>query len=102
MQSDLANMSAEGPGTVMVLAMHVVGDSSANRHKTSAGSHWKEPSLGKKNVDDSGEADPAFAANHSTGFVKTENPVETPAVDKPAPSVETRIPIAATESIRKQ
>ena len=102
MQGDLANVSTEGSSAVMVLTVDVVGNRSANGNEASARRDGKEPSLGKKYVDNIGEADAAFAAEHASGFVETEDAVETAAVDQFAAGVETRVAVAAAEAIREQ
>jgi hypothetical protein len=102
MQANLPDVRAEGSGAVMILAMHVVRDRSADRNKASSGSNGQEPSLRQKHVDDVGKADAAFAAHHARGFVKPEDAVEATAVDQIAAGVETRVAVAASQSIRKQ
>src|SRR5208282_38544 len=102
MQSDLADVSTEGSSAMMVLTVHVIGDGSTYSDEAGAGRDGKEPSFGKKNVDDVGEAHAAFAAKHAGGFVETEDTVETGTVDQFAVGVETGIAVAAAEAIRKQ
>ena len=102
MQSDLLNMSAEASRAVMVFAMNVVGDCSANGNEARAGRDGKEPSLRQKHIDDVREADAAFAAQHPSEFVESENAVEAAAVDQFAAGVETGIAIAASKAIREQ
>src|SRR3984893_5087158 len=66
MQSDLADVSAEGPSTVMVLTMHVVGNGPAHGNEARARGDWQEPSFREKYVDDIGEANAAFAPQHAS------------------------------------
>ena len=97
MQSDLANVSAEGSSAVMVLAVNIVGDRSAHGDEARAGRDRKEPSFRKKYVDDVGEADAAFATQHASGFVETQNAVEAAAVDQLTARVEARVAITAAQ-----
>ena len=102
MQSDLADVNSKGSSAVMVLAVDVVGNRSAHGNEASAGRDGKKPSLRKEYVDDVGEADAAFATEHASGLVETENAVETAAVNQVAAGVETRVAITAPEAIREQ
>ncbi len=102
MQTDLADVSAEGPSTVMVLTVDVVGDCAANGDEACAGRDRKEPSFREKYVDDVGEADAAFAAKHASRFVESEDAVKAPAVDQFSAGVETRVAIAASKAIGEQ
>ena len=72
------------------------------RDEAGAGRDGQEPSFRKKYVDDVGEADSAFAAQHASRLVETENAVETAAVDQFAASVETGIAVAAAKTIGEQ
>jgi hypothetical protein len=51
--------------------------------------------LGEKYVDDIGEADAAFAAEHSSRFIKSENAIQSPAINQFAGGVEARVAITA-------
>src|SRR6267143_450749 len=102
MQADLANVSAEGSGTVMVLTMHVVGNGPAHGNEARARRDQQKPSFREKYVDDIGKADATFAAQHASGFVEPEDAVEAAAVDQFAAGVETRVPVAAAETIWEQ
>src|ERR1035438_2570111 len=102
MQADLADVRAESPRTVVVLAVDVVSDSPADSDKASAGRDGKEPPFREEYIDDVGEAHAAFAAQHPRGFIETQEAVEAPAVDQFATGVETRIAVAASQAIGKQ
>ena len=102
MQADLADVSAESSSAVMVLTVDVVGDGSADGDEAGAGRDGKKPSFRKKYVDDVGEADAAFAAQHASRFVETEDAVQSAAVDQFAAGVETRVAVAAAEAVGKQ
>src|SRR5260370_23566538 len=102
MQADLANVSAEGSSTVMVLTVDVVGNSSTDCDEARAGRDGKEPSFRKEYVEDVGEADAAFAAEHDSRFVESEDTVEAATVDQSTAGVETRVSIAAAEAIGEQ
>ena len=52
MQADLADVSAKGSGAVMVLAVNIVGNRSADGDEAGAGRDGKEPAFGKKYVDE--------------------------------------------------
>ena len=96
------DVSAEGPGTVMVLTVDVVGDGSADGDEARAGRDRKKPSFREKYVDDVGEADAAFAAQHASRFVESEDAVKAAAIDQFAAGVETRVAIAAAQTIGEQ
>jgi hypothetical protein len=102
MQADLANVSAESPSAMMVLAVDVVGDGSANGDESRAGRDRKKPSSREEYVEDIGEADAAFATEHASRFVESEDSVKAAAIDQLAAGVETRVAIAAAEAIREQ
>ena len=51
---------------MMVLAVDVIGNRSANGNEAGARSDGKEPSLREKYVDDVGKADAAFTAEHAS------------------------------------
>ena len=102
MQRNLADVSSEGSRTVMVLAVDVVGNGSADGNEARAGRDGKEPSLRKEYVENIGEADAAFAAEYARRFVETENAVETATVDQFAAGVETRIAVTAAEAMGEQ
>jgi len=102
MQSDLANVSAEGSSAVMVLTVNVVGNSTADGDEASAGRNGKKPSSREEYVDDVGETDAAFAADHASGFVETEDAIESATVNQFSSGVETRVAIAAAEAIGQQ
>jgi hypothetical protein len=86
----------------MVLTVDVVGNRSAHGNEAGAGRDGKKPSLRKEYVDDVGEADAAFATKQASGFVETEDAIETAAVDQSAAGIETRVAVAAAEAIREQ
>src|SRR5665811_924838 len=102
MQADLADVSAEGSSAVMVLTMNVVGDGSADSDKAGSGRDGKKPSFREEYVEDVREADAAFATEHASGFIETEDAVETAAVDQFAAGVETRVAVTAAEAIGEQ
>ncbi len=70
--------------------------------EASAGRDRKEPSFREEYIDDVGEADAAFAAEHAGGFVETENAVEAAAVNQFASGVETGVAVTAAEAIGEQ
>jgi hypothetical protein len=102
MQSDLADVSAEGSSAVMVLTVNVVGNGSADGDEAGAGRDGKEPSFTEEYADDVGKADAAFAADHASGFVETEDAVESATVNQLSSGVETRVAVAAAEAIGQQ
>jgi hypothetical protein len=67
---------------MMVLTVDVVGNSSSDSDELRAGGYGQEPSFGKKDLDDVGEADAAFTTQDAGGRVKSENAVEAAAVDQ--------------------
>ena len=102
MQADLVNVTAESSSAVMVLAVDVVGDGPANSNEASARRDGKKPSSRKKYIENVGQADTTFAANHARRFVETENAVEASAVDQFAAGVETRITVTTSETMGEQ
>ena len=101
-RADLADVSTESSSTMMVLTVDVVGDGSADSDEASAGRDRKEPSFREKYVENVGEADAAFAAEHASRFVESEDAVKAAAVDQFSAGVETRVAIAAAEAIGEQ
>src|SRR5215469_3789430 len=102
MQGEPLNVSAKGAGTVMVLTMDVVGDRAADGHEARAWSDGHKPAFGEEGLDDIRKAHAAFAANHSRGFVETQNSVQTMAVDEIATRVQAGITVAAPRTKGKQ
>jgi len=102
MEADLANVSAESPSTMMILAVDVVGDGSADGDESRAGRDRKKPSFREEYVDDIGEADSAFATEHASRFVESKDAVKAAAIDQLAASVETRVAIACGRAIGEQ
>ncbi len=102
MQSKLAHVSSEGSGTVMVLAVYIIGDGSADGDESRARSDRKKPAFGQKYVNDVRESDAAFAAQHARRFIETENAIQAPAVDKCSAGIETGVAVAATKTVGKQ
>ena len=96
------NVGAQGAGTVVVFAVHVIGDGTAHGDEAGSRRDGEKPSLGKKYVDDIVKSDSAFAADHSRGLVEAENPVETMTLDQIAARVETRITVTPPQAKRKQ
>jgi hypothetical protein len=101
-QCNALNMRTKRPGTVMVLAVHVVGDGAPHGHKGRPRRDGQKPTFGQKDIEDFGQADTAFATHDSRGFVETENTVETAAFDEFAVAVQARIAIAASQTKGKQ
>lgn len=102
MKGNLANVIAKGPGTMMVLAVYVIGDCPGHGDEAGSRRDWQEPSLGKKYVDNIAESDTALAAHHSGGFVETKNAVEAMTLDQVAACVEARIAVTPAQAKRKQ
>jgi hypothetical protein len=86
----------------MVLTVNVVGNSTADGDEASAGRNGKKPSSREEYVDDVGEAETAFAADHASGFVETEDAVDSATVNQLSSGVETRVAVTAAEAIGKQ
>jgi hypothetical protein len=84
---------------VVVLAVDVVGNRSANGDKAGAGRDGKKPPSREKYLDDVGEVDSAFATQHARGLVEAENAVETAAVNQFTASVEARITITPAKAV---
>src|SRR4029077_12194868 len=96
------DVSAKGSRTVMILPVDVVGNRSADGDEARAGRDWKEPSFRDEYVENIGKADTAFAAQHASRFVESENAVKAAAIDQLAARIETRDPITAAKAIGKQ
>src|SRR5271165_3060176 len=102
MQCDLADVVSEGSSTMMVLPVDVIGNGSADGNKARPGRDGKEPSFRQEYVENIGEADATFAAQHACRFVETEDAVEPATVDEFAAGVETRIAVTAAEAKGEQ
>jgi len=66
MQGDLEDVSSKGSSAVMILAVDVIGDGSADRHNAGAGSDGKKPSFRKEYIEEVGEADAGFTAEQAS------------------------------------
>ena len=102
MECNLVNMSAKGPSAVMVLAVYIVCDRPAYSDETCPRRDGEKPPFGKKYVDKIAESDATLAADHTRGFVETQNPVEATTLDQPAACVEARITVTPAPAKRKQ
>lgn len=102
MKGNLMDVSAKGSGTVMVLAMHVVGDCPAHGDEAGSRCDREKPPLGKKYIDNVAESNTALAADNSRGLVESENPVEAMTLDQVAACVEAGIAITPALAKREQ
>src|SRR5271156_3336397 len=102
MQANLTDVRTESSGAVVILSMDVIGDRSADGDEASAGSDRKEPSFREKHIDDVGEADSAFAAQHAGGFIEGQQAVQSPAIEEFTPCVETGVAVTASQTVGKQ
>lgn len=102
MEGNLVNVSAKGPCAVMVLAMYVVCDCPAHSDETCSRRDREKPPFRKKYVDKIAESDATLAADHTRGFVETQNPVEAITLDQAAACVEARIPVTSALAKGKQ
>ncbi len=87
---------------MVILAVNIIGNGTADGDESGARSDGNEPSLRKKYFDDVRKTDAAFAAQHSGGFVETKNTVESAAIDQFASRIETGVAITSPEAIRQQ
>ena len=94
-QFEGADMVAKGAGTVMVLAMHVVGHRPAQGHEAGAGGDGQKPALGDDEVEDLRQQDPGLGAQDALFGVEGDEPVQAAAEQEVTAVVETDIPIAA-------
>src|SRR5260370_10030521 len=99
MQTDLADVSAEGSSTVMILTVNVVGDDSADSNEARARRDGKKPSFRKEYIENIGKAGATFAAQHPSRFVEPAHPVEATAVAQFSAGVETGVAVAPAERI---
>ena len=95
MECNLVNVCAKGPCAVMVLAMYVVCDCPAHSDETCSRRDGEKPAFRKKYVDKIAERDATLTADHTRGFVETQNPVQATTLDQAAACVEARIPVTA-------
>lgn len=102
MEGNLVNVSAKGPCAVMVLAMYVVCDCPAHGDETCSRRDGEKPPFRKKYVDKIAESNATLAADHTRGFVETQNPVEAITLDQAAACVEARIPVTSALAKGKQ
>jgi hypothetical protein len=91
----------EGSSTMVILAMHVVGDASANRREPGSGSHRKEPAPGHEQPDDFGERRSTFTFENARPLIERSESRHSRSIEKRLPVVETDIAIAAPESTRQ-
>ena len=96
------NVSAKGTCAVMVLAVYVVCDCPAHSDEAGSRRNGQKPPSGKKYVDKIAESDATLAADHTRGFVETQNPVEAATLDQVAACVEARIPVTSAPAKGKQ
>jgi len=102
MKGNLANVSAKGTGTVMILAVHVVCDCPTHGYEACSRRDREKPSFGEKYVDNIAESDTALAADYPRGFIESENSVEAMTLDQVAACVEARVPVTPAQAKRKQ
>lgn len=102
MEGNLVNVSAKSPCAVMVLAMYVVCDCPAHSDETCSRRDGEKPPFRKKYVDKLAESDATLAADHTRGFVETQNPVEAITSDQAAACVEARISVTSALAKGKQ
>lgn len=96
------NVSAKGPCAVVVLPMHVVCDCPAHSDEACSRRDREKPTFGKKYVNKIAKRDTTLAADHSRGFVETQNPIEATTLDQVAACVKARIAVAPALAIGKQ
>jgi hypothetical protein len=102
MECNLVNVSAKGPGAVMVLPMHVICDCPAHGDETCSGRDGEKPSFREKYVDKIAESDATFAADHTRRFVKSQDPIEATTLNQSASCVQARISVTSAPAIGKQ
>ena len=87
---------------MMVLAMDVVRDCTAQGNKACAWCDWEKPPLGEEYSDNVGKGQTTLAAHHASRFVETQNAIEPMTLYEVAAGIETRIAVTATYTKGKQ
>ena len=73
-QVEPRHVPAEGTGAVMVLAVYVAGDHTANGHEPGARRDRDEPAPGHEDLDDVGQKDAGLAGEQACRLVEGEHP----------------------------
>src|SRR5579863_684709 len=95
-------MATEGAGAVVVLAMHVVCDGSAERNESGSWSNRQKPPLRQSQLDHVVEGDTCLAAEDPKAWIEGDEAIEMTRTEANAAIVETVIAVAAAKTIRQQ
>lgn len=87
---------------MMVLAVNIVGDGAANRHKFRAWRDWQEPTAWDDNFQQIAQCDAGFNPNSSAFPVKIEDAIYGKTIQQFATVIQARVAIAAAKSIGQQ
>ena len=90
-----AHMVAERTQPVVILAMHVVGDGSADCNQLRARRHGQQPTVGDRQPLDIAQQHARFAANHPAFAVIRHQMIQPPREPERSARIQARIAIAA-------
>ena len=87
---------------MMVLAVNIVGDCAANRHKLRAWRDRQEPTVWNDNFQQIAECYAGFNTNSSAFPVKIEDAIYGKTIQQFAAVIQARVTVAPPKSIRQQ
>src|SRR5688572_18999653 len=85
---------------MMIIAVHVIGDRSADRDLQRPRRHRQEPPPRHRQPDDVGQQHTGFAADHAGVRVEGDEAIEPARVEQDTPVVEAHVAVAATVAMR--
>ena len=94
-------MAAEGPGAMMVLAMHVIGDGAANGQEPGSRHGRQDPSGRNREVENSRKLNARLASHRAAVDVEGQETVQVSAFDQRTARVETAVAIASAVAERQ-
>ena len=97
-QLKAGNMIAEGCGDVMIFAMHVIRNRSADGDIFCAGSDGQEPAARDGKLQDLIQRDPAFASQQAGGRLKVQKAIQAQGREHRTAFQQTDIAIAASHA----
>ena len=92
-------MIAEGPGLVVILAVHVVGDGAAHGDELRARKHRQAPAARNEKALDVAQHHTGFADQPAVSLVEADEAIETRCVPQHAVGVEAFIAVAPAKTV---